>query len=145
VICFAGTADPVVPFDHNGATAGAACINRVLVRQGVYSVLKPFPGMGHGMGSNDLRYDTLITMAAQFANHVLFTSVTSTKRGENISFTQDQPNAFNRILIPTNRIPSHFGMVYSLSGRAICAGTDINISRMSHKACGIYIVQPVQK
>jgi poly(3-hydroxybutyrate) depolymerase len=77
VISFAGTADPEVPYDHKGSLGGSACIHRVLTRQKVYSVLKPFPNMGHGMGTNDPRYDTLLTMQGQFAYDVLFKNVTT--------------------------------------------------------------------
>jgi poly(3-hydroxybutyrate) depolymerase len=143
VICFAGTADPQLPYDKNANFCGAACISRVLTRLGVYNVLKPFVGMGHGMATNDLRYDTLLTMASQFTYDVLIRHITPTIRDENLLFTQDQQNAFNRALVLTNKLPSQRGTVYSLNGRS--TRKDIAVSSMPHKACGTYIVQPVPK
>jgi poly(3-hydroxybutyrate) depolymerase len=120
VIGFAGTADPEVPFDHNANFCGNACINRVLVRQGTYTVLKPFVDMGHGMGTGDRRYDTLLTMASQFSYKVLFNSNTTTIREETIPFSQSrspraQANVFNRSLV----FPKTISSAHSLNGRAI--------------------------
>jgi acetyl esterase/lipase len=79
VIHFHGTADPTVPYDigyslGNPAftTFGSACLHRNLVRAGVTSVLKPFPGMGHGVPAGDPRADTLVDMSTSFAYDVLF-------------------------------------------------------------------------
>ncbi|MEO7779277.1 MAG: alpha/beta hydrolase [Fibrobacteria bacterium] len=80
VISFHGTADSTVPYNigyslGNPAlvTYGSACVNRVLNRAGVYSVLKPFNGMGHGIPSwTDPRADTLVSMTTGFAYEVLF-------------------------------------------------------------------------
>lgn len=108
VVGFAGTADPQVPFDTRGGTCGSACIDRVLKRKGGKSVLKPFVGMGHGMGTGDKRYDTLLTMASQFSYDVLFKS---------------NPTAMNRgslrPLTFTNAMPFQSGLLYSLDGRTL--------------------------
>ncbi|MDB5047742.1 MAG: esterase/lipase-like protein [Fibrobacteres bacterium] len=133
VVSFAGTADPEVPFDHNADYYGSACIHRVLTRQGTYSVLKPFPGMGHGMGTGDKRYDTLLTMSSQFAYDVLFKNRPTTI------------NAFNRASVFPNTVPSGTAMVHALNGRAITDRKNIDIGTVSHKARGIYLVQPVTK
>jgi poly(3-hydroxybutyrate) depolymerase len=80
VISFHGTADSTVPYDigyslGNPAlvTYGSACVDRVLSRAGVVSVLKPFKGMGHGVPSwTDPRADTLVSMTTGFTYEVLF-------------------------------------------------------------------------
>jgi acetyl esterase/lipase len=84
VIHFHGTADNVVPYDigyslGNPAftTFGSACLHRNLVRAGVTSVLKPFPGMGHGVPGGDPRADTLVNMTTAFAYDVLFKTPTA--------------------------------------------------------------------
>lgn len=66
--------DPTVTYDIGYAlgnpalvTVGSACVHRALTRLGVFSVLKPFVGMGHGIPGGDKRTDTLVTMTAQFA------------------------------------------------------------------------------
>jgi hypothetical protein len=128
VVSFAGTADPEVPFDHNANFYGSACIHRVLTRKGIYSVLKPFVGMGHGMGTGDPRYDTLLTMASQFSYEVLF------KRNTTI--------AFNRASGFAKTIPSRHAMILSLDGRTLREIKSGDMSGMSHEASGIYIVQP---
>jgi poly(3-hydroxybutyrate) depolymerase len=110
VISFAGTADPEVPYDHNADFYGSACIHRVLTRKGVNSVLKPFVGMGHGMGTGDKRYDTLLTMATQFSYDVLFKNGSSA-----INTGSNRASGF------TGAMPSHSGAVYSLDGRTLAA------------------------
>ncbi len=76
---FHGTEDEVVPYDLGYSlgdpqftTFGSACAHRVLVRAGVRSELKLFPGMGHGMPEDDPRLDTLLNMSTHFAYDVLF-------------------------------------------------------------------------
>jgi poly(3-hydroxybutyrate) depolymerase len=148
VICFAGTADPVVPFDHNGALAGAACINRVLVRQGVYSVLKPFPGMGHGMASNDPRYDTLITMASQFAYDVLFkNSPTSTMLASKAANHPAQRPALQSIVFcqsgyNKNTPLFRAGTMYTLNGSVV---DNMQKDGAFRRISGVTIFQPIIK
>jgi poly(3-hydroxybutyrate) depolymerase len=141
VICFAGTADPQVPFDHSGTLFGSACINRVLTRMGVYSVLKPFVGMGHGMGTSDPRYDTLLTMASQFTYDVLFgdkrTSVVRSERSVGPVSQQallKQAAIFNTVADDKSSSLG-YGSIYTVNGK-IAQRKD-----PSHKARGVYIFQ----
>lgn len=83
VLHFHGTQDKVVPYDTGYSlgnpeftTFGSACLHRNLVRAGVTSVLKPFPGMGHGVPGGDPRIDTLVNMTTTFAYDVLFKTPT---------------------------------------------------------------------
>ncbi|MDB5104821.1 MAG: hypothetical protein JWP91_2510 [Fibrobacteres bacterium] len=86
VISFHGTADPTVPYDAGYAlgnpalvTYGSACVHRVLTRAGVHSILKPYPGMGHGFPSlTDPRVDTMLTMTTAFAYEALFGGASGT-------------------------------------------------------------------
>lgn len=78
-ISFHGTNDKTVPYDVGYALGnpaltmvGSACVHRVLTRNGVRSVLKPFIGMGHGIPGGDKRTDTLVTMTTDFAYEILF-------------------------------------------------------------------------
>lgn len=84
---FHGTNDQVVPYDIGYSlgnpqftTFGSACVHRVLVRAGVRSELKLFPGMGHGVPGGDPRADTLLAMSTVFAYDVLFGNSTALRR-----------------------------------------------------------------
>jgi poly(3-hydroxybutyrate) depolymerase len=148
VISFAGTADPQVPFDHNATFCGSACIDRVLTRLGVYSVLKPFPGMGHGMAANDPRYDTLLTMAGQFAYDVLFANVTSAAHfaeGANRPARQTTPGsiAFCPTFYDRNVPLFRSGTIYTLNGCVVDARRAQE--GLQKRMPGIYVFQPVAK
>jgi para-nitrobenzyl esterase len=155
VIGFHGTADNTVPFDVGYALGnpvltcvGSACINRVLTRTGVKSVLKPFVGMGHGMGTYDPRFDTIITMSTQFAYDILFGATLVTHGyDKSIKSHGQQPAmqsiAFGRALAGKSIVPHRHGMAYSLNGRVVNAREGAkNGSDFFHNASGTYIFQP---
>jgi poly(3-hydroxybutyrate) depolymerase len=153
VINFAGTADNVVPYDvgflngdHKFPCVGSACIHRVLTRLNVKSVLRPFVGMQHGMGTNDPRFDTLLTMSTQFAYDILFKSPSKINAS----------NKTNPLLRPSLQqvFLGHstagnatqllrFGTTYSLNGGIVKGWR--NGSSPLNAASGVYIYQPPLK
>lgn len=125
VISFAGTADPQVAYDSKGSQAGSACIYRVLSRQKVFTVLRPFVGMGHGMGTGDPRYDTLLTMSGQFAYDVLFKNPTTAAKPYSQAASQSTLRPLSRSLVSFHGalgakapLPG-LGTIYVLDGRRI--------------------------
>jgi acetyl esterase/lipase len=133
VISFHGTADPTVPYDVGYSlgnpdltTFGSACVHRVLTRAGVRSVLKPFPGMGHGIPGGDPRVDTLVAMTTDFAYDVLFGTVTSITRGSyresfRIAAPEARPVLFVRQGSSSSPVLSGRNGIWSLSGRSLPA------------------------
>jgi poly(3-hydroxybutyrate) depolymerase len=159
VISFAGTLDPTVPYDVGYALGnpvltccGSACINRVLTRLGVKSVLKPFIGMGHGMGTNDLRFDTLMTMSAQFAYDLLFGATLAVYNCDKSTKMQDlrqhvmQSNSFGCMMAGKSTMQPRQGRVYSLNGRAVNALKDVkNRSSFRRNASGVSVFRPASQ
>jgi poly(3-hydroxybutyrate) depolymerase len=133
VISFHGTADQTVPYDIGYSlgnpdlvTFGSACVHRVLTRAGVRSVLKPFPGMGHGVPGGDPRVDTLVSMAADFAYDVLFGSATSIAfrpKPERVRIAAPEPAPVILMRQGSSAGPVLIGRngFWSLSGRALPA------------------------
>jgi acetyl esterase/lipase len=131
VISFHGTADPTVPYDVGYSlgnpdltTFGSACVHRVLTRAGVRSVLKPFPGMGHGIPGGDPRVDTLVSMTTDFAYEVLFGSTTSiafADRPERARFAVPEavPMLFIRRGSSSGPVLVGRNGIWSLSGRSL--------------------------
>ncbi|MDB5051919.1 MAG: hypothetical protein JWO30_4990 [Fibrobacteres bacterium] len=132
IISFHGTADPTVPYDIGYAlgnpalvTFGSACVHRVLTRAGVHSVLKPFPGMGHGFPSlTDARVDTMLTMTTAFAYDLLFGAGASIRpslqpAGDPARAAAFLPGIFFRTAEGGRFAPTRAGVVRGLDGRAV--------------------------
>ena len=158
VISFAGTADPTVPYDVGYALGnpvltcvGSACINRVLTRLGVKSVLKPFIGMGHGMATNDPRFDTILTMSSQFAYGILFGATAVAQSYDKSTIEQDHRPAIGSIALGrasagTGPVLFRQSTAYSLNGRVVRAPEDAKTRSVSRSmASGIYVFQPALK
>jgi poly(3-hydroxybutyrate) depolymerase len=145
VICIAGAADPSVPPDHNATWSGSACINRVLTRLNVYSVLKLFPNVGHGIVTGDPRFDTLLTLDGQFAYDVLFkNSPTSTVQSAKAAPqthgpSPAQPNVFYQGYSSVTGPLFRLGTTYGLDGSLIAHGQN---NAPLHKAAGVYVFRP---
>lgn len=134
VISFHGTADPTVPYDvgyslGNPAliTFGSACVHRVLTRIGVPSILKTFPGMGHGFPSwaDDPRADTLVAMTTTFAYDVFFAGRAAVAPGSVAGADAHAPGAvrgpfLRNTLAGDQAFPS--GATRSLDGRRASPG-----------------------
>jgi poly(3-hydroxybutyrate) depolymerase len=158
VISFAGTADPTVPYDTGYALGnpvltccGSACINRVLTRLGVKSVLKPFIGMGHGMATNDPRFDTILTMSSQFAYGILFGATAVTQSYDKSTKIPDQQRVFQSIAVGrasagTGPVFSRQSTVYSLNGRVVRVPEDVKKGSVFRSmASEVYVFQPALK
>ncbi len=154
VISFAGTADNTVPYDTGYALGnpvlrccGSACINRVLTRLGITCQLKPFVGMGHGMATNDPRFDTILTMSAQFAYNILFkaTSTIAPAKATRLPTQQSGPRSF-AVFPGVFGSQSHFCGVTSfcaIDGRTIPYRQDQ--AARGHNAAEIFVFRPAEK
>jgi poly(3-hydroxybutyrate) depolymerase len=153
IISFHGTADRVVPYDvgysmgnENLVSFGSACIHRVLTREGVNSVLKPFVGMDHGVPSiDDARYDTIVTMASRFAFDVLFTDSAATLPQARLTERSSRPfvtaGLYGRAWHAQAPAPSEPRTVYAPNGRAVGVLT----GGRQRYASGVYLVRPSAK
>lgn len=132
VISFHGTKDPIVPYDAGFAFGnpqlplfGSSAVNRVALRNGMTSVFKSFPGMGHGVPSfSDPRGDTIVVMTADFLYSQFFTSgVIILPVARTTALPNTQTNAYT-VLLPHLSTTHTFHATFkekfvALNGRSI--------------------------